>query len=62
MEVLQLLARGRTEREIAERLTISVTTAHTHVLHIYEKAGVSTRAAVTLFALENDLLRSEERR
>ena len=56
VEVLQLLARGRTEREIAERLTISAGTTHTHVVHIYEKAAVSTRAGVTLFALENDLL------
>lgn len=60
MEVLQLLARGRTEREIADRLIISAATAHTHILHIYDKAGVSTRAGVTLFALENELLRSEQ--
>jgi len=56
MEVLQLLARGSTEREIAERLVISISTAHTHVVHIYEKAGVSTRAGVTYFALEHELL------
>ena len=56
LEVLQHLARGRTEREIAERLTISTATAHTHIVHIYEKAGVSTRAGATMFALENHLL------
>jgi len=56
LEVLQHLARGRTEREIAERLTISASTAHIHVVHIYEKAGVSTRAGATLFAVENRLL------
>ena len=56
LEVLQHLARGVTEREIAERLTISKATAHTHIVHIYEKAGVSTRAGVTMFALENQLL------
>jgi HD-GYP domain-containing protein (c-di-GMP phosphodiesterase class II) len=56
VEVLQLLARGSTEREIAERLVISAGTTHTHVVHIYEKAGVSTRAGVTLFALEHDLI------
>jgi len=43
-------------REIAERLVISAGTTHTHVVHIYEKAGVSTRAGVTLFALEHDLI------
>jgi DNA-binding NarL/FixJ family response regulator len=31
---------------------------HTHVLHIYEKVGVSSRAAVALFAVENDLIRA----
>ena len=56
VEVLQLLARGCTEREIAARLVISAGTTHTHVVHIYEKAGVSTRAGVTLFALEHDLI------
>ena len=55
VEVLQLLARGRTEREIATALVISAGTTHTFV-HIYDKAGVSTRAGVTLFALEHDLL------
>jgi DNA-binding NarL/FixJ family response regulator len=47
---------ARTEREIAAALVISAGTTHTHVVHIYEKAGVSTRAGVTLFALEHDLL------
>ena len=56
VEALQLLARGATEREIAERLVISPGTTHTRVVHIYEKAGVSTRAGVTFFALEHDLL------
>ena len=39
IEVLRLLARGQTERQIAARLTISASTAHTHVVHSYEKAG-----------------------
>lgn len=56
LEVLQYLARGWTDRQIAERLTISPATAHTHVVHIYEKAGVSTRAGATMFALEHHLL------
>jgi DNA-binding NarL/FixJ family response regulator len=29
---------------------------HTHVVHVYEKIGVSTRAAAALFAMEHDLL------
>jgi len=57
VQVLRLLARGRSMKEIAAALVISQATVHTHVAHIYEKAGISTRAAAALFALENGLLR-----
>lgn len=56
VEVLRHLARGRTEKEIGKALFISPGTVHTHVVHIYEKLGVSTRAAAALFAMEHDLL------
>lgn len=56
VEVLRLLARGRSMRQIAETLFISSSTVHTHVSHIYEKAGISTRASAALFAMENGLL------
>ena len=56
VEVLRLLARGGTRKEIAAELFISPSTVHTHTLHVYEKTGVSTRAAVALFAMEHDLL------
>lgn len=42
-ELLCLLVAGRTNREIGEELTISVGTVKTHVHHIYEKVGVSSR-------------------
>jgi HD-GYP domain-containing protein (c-di-GMP phosphodiesterase class II) len=58
VEVLRLLARGRSERQIGEALFISTSTVHTHVTHIYEKAGVTTRASVALFAMEHGLLES----
>jgi HD-GYP domain-containing protein (c-di-GMP phosphodiesterase class II) len=58
VEVLRLLARGRSERQIAAALFISSSTVHTHVTHIYEKAEVSTRASVALFAMEHGLLES----
>jgi HD-GYP domain-containing protein (c-di-GMP phosphodiesterase class II)/DNA-binding CsgD family transcriptional regulator len=58
VEVLRLLARGSSRRQIADQLFISDATVHTHVLHIYEKVGVSSRAAVALFAVENDLIRA----
>jgi HD-GYP domain-containing protein (c-di-GMP phosphodiesterase class II) len=56
VEVLRLLARGRSERQIAAALFISASTVHTHVTHIYEKAGVTTRASAALFAMEHGLL------
>lgn len=57
LEVLQHLARGLTNKEIATALAISPKTAGHHVQHIFEKLGVSTRAAATLAAVENRLLR-----
>ncbi|HSK21742.1 MAG TPA: HD domain-containing phosphohydrolase [Egicoccus sp.] len=56
VEVLRLLARGATNREIATTLVISVRTAEHHVQHIYRKLGTSTRAAAALFAVEHALL------
>ena len=56
LDVLRLVARGFTSREIAERLSISRRTAEHHVDHIYTKVGVSSRAAAALFAMEHDLL------
>jgi len=58
VEVLRLLARGNTRKQIAEALFISPSTVHTHTLHVYEKTDVSTRAAVALYAMEHDLLRT----
>ncbi len=40
LEVLELLARGRTEVVIMQKLGVSKGTAHTHVTHIYQKLGV----------------------
>ncbi|HEX9774688.1 MAG TPA: HD domain-containing phosphohydrolase [Actinomycetota bacterium] len=59
VEVVRLLARGLTNRQIARRLSISSRTAEhhvQHVQHVYTKIGASTRASAALFAMENDLL------
>jgi len=56
VEVLALVARGLTNAEIAARLVVSRRTAEHHVQHIYAKIGTSSRAAATLFAVENNLL------
>jgi HD-GYP domain-containing protein (c-di-GMP phosphodiesterase class II) len=56
VEVLGLVARGRTNREVAEALVISRRTAEHHVQNIYAKIGASSRAAAALFAMEHDLI------
>lgn len=56
VEVLRLLARGRSTREIATSLVITEKTADHHIQHIYAKIGVSTRAAAALFAMQHGLL------
>jgi HD-GYP domain-containing protein (c-di-GMP phosphodiesterase class II) len=58
VEVLRLIARGASYQGIGQHLVISPRTAAHHVQHIYNKIGVSTRAAATLFAMEHDLLAS----
>ncbi|MDQ4106317.1 MAG: LuxR C-terminal-related transcriptional regulator, partial [Actinomycetota bacterium] len=57
VEVLRLVARGHSNREMARLLWISPKTADHHVQHIYAKIGVSTRAAAAMFAMEHDLIR-----
>jgi len=56
IEVLRLLARGLSNREIGEQLVISPKTVGNHVEHIYSKIGASTRAAASLFAVRHGLL------
>jgi HD-GYP domain-containing protein (c-di-GMP phosphodiesterase class II) len=56
VDVLRLIARGLVNKEVAARLGISAKTVGHHVEHIYAKAGVTTRAGATLFAMEHDLL------
>jgi HD-GYP domain-containing protein (c-di-GMP phosphodiesterase class II) len=56
IEVLRLVARGLSNREIAAHLVVSTRTAEHHVQHIYTKIGTSSRAAVALFAMEHGLL------
>jgi putative nucleotidyltransferase with HDIG domain len=58
IEVLRLLAQGRSNREMATSLGITPKTVGHHVQHIYDKIGVSTRAVAAVFAVENRLLYS----
>ena len=56
VEVLQLVAAGLTDAQVAERLVISVRTVNTHLTSIYNKLGVSSRAAATRLAVERHLI------
>jgi two-component system, NarL family, response regulator NreC len=56
VEVLRLIALGHTNGEIAEQLFLSVRTVETHRSHIQHKLGVSSRAQLVRYALDNDLI------
>lgn len=56
MEVLQLIARGASNREAAAHLFISEATVKTHLLHLFAKLGVNDRAAAVAAAYEQGLL------
>lgn len=56
LEILLLLVRGKSNQEIADDLRISVKTVGNHVQHLYEKTGVRSRAAATVWAFEQDLV------
>ncbi len=60
VDVLRLLARGLSNKQIAERLVISPKTVANHVEHIYTKIDASTRARASLFAMHHGLLPEEE--
>jgi HD-GYP domain-containing protein (c-di-GMP phosphodiesterase class II) len=55
-EVLLALALGHTNNVIGDQLGISSKTVGHHVQHVYEKAGVRSRAAATVWAFEHDLV------
>ena len=56
VEVLRLLCRGLSKRQVATALVVAPATVDHHVRHIYGKIGVSTRAGAAVFALEHGLL------
>ncbi len=55
-EVLELVAQGRTNGEIASHLNISITTVRTHVVHILEKLGARDRTEAAVLAVRDGLL------
>jgi HD-GYP domain-containing protein (c-di-GMP phosphodiesterase class II) len=59
VQVLRLVAKGKSDKHIGRVLFISEVTVHHHVRHIYDKIGLSTRAGAALFAMEHDLIQAE---
>ena len=55
VEILRLVAAGRSDREIAEALVLSARTVSNHVAHILLKPGAENRAAAAAFALRHGL-------
>ena len=56
LEILQLLAKGYTNKEISEQVYLSVKTVEAHRSKIYKKLGFKTRADLVSYALEHKLL------
>jgi DNA-binding NarL/FixJ family response regulator len=60
VEVLGLLARGYTNKQIASRLGLSAKTVSNHLEHVYAKLELSSRAAATLFATRHGMVGAYE--
>jgi DNA-binding NarL/FixJ family response regulator len=60
LEVLQLVAEGDSNKEIASRLHISQATVKSHLIHIFGKLGVSDRTAAVTEALKGGILRLDQ--
>ena len=56
LEILKMMARGMTNKEIATELSISSHTVGAHLVHIFRKLGVDTRTEATLYTLKEGLL------
>jgi DNA-binding NarL/FixJ family response regulator len=56
LEVLRLVAQGRSNREIAQALLLSEYTVARHLTHIFTKTGVENRAGAAAFALRHNVV------
>ena len=59
LEVLSLVARGSSNKEIARSLYLSEATVKSHLIHLFGKLGVTDRTAAVTVALQHGLLRLE---
>jgi DNA-binding NarL/FixJ family response regulator len=60
LEVLRLVAAGRSDREIAAKLVISVRTVEHHVSSILTKTGVRRRSGAALYAVRHGLVSTDD--
>ena len=60
-EVLALVAKGYTNKQIAEALYVTEKTARNHVSHILEKLGLSRRSEAAAYAVEHRLISMQKR-
>lgn len=60
LEVIRLVAQGRTNREIAETFVLSEKTVKTHVSHILAKLGLKDRTQLAIYAIRNGLAEDDE--
>ncbi len=59
-EVLTLVAEGLSNREISERLTVSLSTVQTHYAHIVEKLNLHNRAELVKYAMRHGLINATD--
>jgi two-component system, NarL family, response regulator LiaR len=60
MEILKLIARGKSNQDIADEIFLSVWTVRTYVTGILDKLGLENRTQAALFAVKSNLVRLEE--
>jgi DNA-binding NarL/FixJ family response regulator len=56
LEIIQLIAEGYTNTEIAEKLFLSTHTVNTHRKNIMQKLGINNTAALVMFAVKMELV------
>jgi DNA-binding NarL/FixJ family response regulator len=56
LDVLRLIASGRSNRDIADQLVLSIRTVERHINNLYAKIGARGKADATAYAFRNDLI------
>ena len=56
----QLIVQGKSNREIAEALTVDIKTVESHINHIFNKLGLDSRVQIAVWAMEKGLARPLE--